>query len=716
MSNFTLFTSGSAAAGSAGDYVQDVFQDVSLPATTNTGLTDSASTNPLSQKFLNDDNPKYGIKTLYIKDAKLVDKSLWLSNKPTYEIIFDQVFPGIVAYAYGNVRLRNYTQGVCLEIRDVDDVFGVTAVARRVLFMTNPTSAATGTADIIIDGSDTAADVTFGAAAATSENTGYNKYNAVVSGASNQTKDIHDFRIRANEQQTLRVVGVQVYFENATFNLDFFPGSTYNSKDKKTTTTITAGALSTVTSPLGSRTLIYKSTGNTYTQSSIETPSVLSLASGSANSQTVTVTTGHGSSFPIGTGVVATQGTSIYVGSVTNVSTDTLTTSVSLPFALSGATFYSAWRAGPTLSVSASYYQLSYSFDPGQGSVQFDANGFGKQVNGDFYFQDASDRYRIWGDQLKTIAVDGNYGLGFNGATVGFFQVDGRFSAVDAEIYGYSAILHGTLMVNGVAGWGINETINGYANKTFFTDAGPGWNSCVFNVGASFGNVVFTKLNFYERRPDQSVTTGLLAQYDTMVNQAERTAVNATQMQLGTYQRVYADQMYLTGAWTRGTTTTAAGGVYYGGASLNSVMNLQYFGKDFALIGTAGGSMATTLDGASISSAFNSMKSVASLTFHTVSLTWKNGATCVLQALDFTRTHSELINAQSFVPRADLVPGVTIITQTNTPQNPKSGTIWAQYPNTGDTWIYLFNRWNKFGFTVQSEDPSVGLIVAYGGA
>jgi hypothetical protein len=103
MSKDTLFTNDSGAAGGAVQYISDTLPDVSLPASNNTSLTDTASTNPLGFKFGNSDTPELGVKTLFIKSLTLIDdRSKWVNNKPTYIITWNENMPAIVGYTFGN--------------------------------------------------------------------------------------------------------------------------------------------------------------------------------------------------------------------------------------------------------------------------------------------------------------------------------------------------------------------------------------------------------------------------------------------------------------------------------------------------------------------------------------------------------------------------------------------------------------------------------------
>src|SRR4051812_42957796 len=114
MSKDMLFTNDAGAAGGAIDYVKDVFSDVSLPPSSNSGLTDTASTNPLSDSFANDDVPRFAQKTLFIKDLVLIeDRSRWVLGKPTYRVIWNEDSPNVSGYVFGNISI-SYAPGAAL--------------------------------------------------------------------------------------------------------------------------------------------------------------------------------------------------------------------------------------------------------------------------------------------------------------------------------------------------------------------------------------------------------------------------------------------------------------------------------------------------------------------------------------------------------------------------------------------------------------------------
>lgn len=715
MAKDTLFTSDAQASGASGEYVKDAFSDVSLPANSNSGLTSTALTNPFSKFFGNSDSPQFSAKTMLVKDLEILPSSQWISNKPTYKIIFTEEFPEVFAYAFGNVRLRNSINGISIEARSADDGFGISGKMLRAAWLTNITSA-TGTADIVTDGVDTGADITFGGADTATETKGVDKFNMLVHQAADATDDLHDFRITANEAATLSLVGILAYASNAA--IEARPGITYIDKTKYTSV---SGATLPIATPEanGGAHRIYKTIGNGYTLSTSQISSLLTTGTGSSGTNLLNVATGAGASFKQGYGIVANSGTSMYFGDIRSVSTDTLTMGVTLPFAIGGS-LYRAWYSSSTAAISATYFVKSFDFDPGNANVDVDTNGFGVNFTGDMYYSDLQKRYRVWGKGLRFGNPDGNFGVGALGATTGFLQIEGRFGAAEIEIAGASGLMHFTCAVNGCVQWGINESVNGRAKKTLITDSGSQWNIINLGFGTSFAaESTITKINFYEHK-HYGQTLGSLAEYNTNQTQVERAAINVSLMHLGTYKRSFADELYFTGAttgsWVRGTTATSSGGVFYGATLGTALMNFQYYGKDFGVIGTAGTSVAMTLDGASISPTFNVMKSVATLGFHSIQLLTKTGNT-IVEAVDFVKPRGEISNLQKFAPRDELDDAGQIIESINTPLNPKPGTVWAQKRSDGIVWIYLFNRWNRLAITQASDDPNaLGLILIFGGS
>lgn len=713
--NFTLFRTSGQSAGSSGDYDKSVFLDVSVDASNNTGFTSTSLTNPLSANFNDTDSPQYGAKTLWIKDLILLtDHTTWINNKPTYQIIFNESWPNAYAYAYGDIRIRNTPFGRSISVNTIDDGIGVTGNFRRVQFLLNPTTG-TGTADIVVDGADTGNDVTFSSLGSSCATPDINKYSAFRHAATDETDNLHDYRLTANENSDLSLAGFVVHYTNGTGTINLRPGSTYVNKDKKTTSTVNTQSLATISGRLGGRTVIYKTSTNTYSSTTVEPPSLSTIGVGSSGTNAIVVTTGHGASFPVGTGVITTggAGSSFYVGSVLSVSTDTLTVGPTLSTYGTSGTLYKAWYSGSTAVIGASLYQLAYVFDAAS-AVQgvTTVSGFAQGVTGNFYYSDPYKRYRASGWSLSVQNVAGYVGVGTS-VGAGFFQVDGNFQAAEFEFAAPNAgaVLHGTLSVNGCPGWGINEGASGYFKKTIFKDAGPAWNSFVWGFGASCQNVVISRVNFYQLALGN--TLGNLAYYDTFQNQASRTAYNATMMQIGLKHRTYADEIFATGPWNRGVTVTAPGGVFYFGNTTTLGFNYQWYGKNFGLIGVAGGSGTISIDGAAAQGAsFNVMNSVATLGFHTVSYTHYAG-TVLIAAIDVADTMGELVNVQNFLPREELDDSPKIYETNKTPQNPNPGSIWLKNPYTLDAYMFLNKKWNKVVMNGSSDDPNALDIFQY---
>lgn len=643
MSKDTLFTNDSGAAGGAVDYVKDVFDDLSLRPTNNTGLTDNASTNPLGDLFANTDAPKYGAKTLYIKDLYLLpDRSKWVSNKPTYRVIWHEACPGVNGYLFGDIVLGAGRDQPVVTVRTIGDGMGVTGKIRRIEWLVNDDTAATATAQLQTDGAN-GNTIDFSGLGYTPSYK-ITRFSAFIHAAANETNDLHDYRIKANQASTLRLIGAVVYFENAGANVEFSPGTSYVDKSKVTSTSGSSVAVSTFGSSLGGTSLYYKTQASGYAVSDVSAATVTSIAQGSSGTNLISVSAGHGASFPAGAGIVVAQGTSMFVGGVKSVSTDTLTVGPTLTLGLSNV-IYRGWLAGPTYAISASLYTRTANIDFSEMFASRVTEGAGTSTSPLPYY-DPKGRYAVWGTPLGyTSQTGGVRGLCFTGANR-FIQVDGYFSAAEIETYG-SGTFQATLSINGIPSWSISEGHTGLSRKTLMTEAGPGWNSIVIAGGASMGDMMFPRINLYTRSRDQGVTFGALARLDTLQAFTDRTAINASLMALGTARRTYAEQIYLKGTWSGQVGASFAGGAQFITSSASTAFQLQYYGKNFALIGSGtGGSL--TVDGAFVPVTFNAMQTVATEGFHTVQYTGVSGQTIAIQAIDYTATRSEMNNLQHF--------------------------------------------------------------------
>lgn len=652
-SNFTFFTSdpGSQSTGNAFD--QDAFTDITLPATTNASFTDTISTNPLSKLIGNDDSLRYAAKTLYINDLVLVkDRTLWINGKPTYQIIWNENCPYVQGYIFGNIQLVSNTVADSsgkyqrfVTVRQIGDGIGITGVFRKCAFIVTGDTAATATAQLAVDGVNTSTVDFSNAPFSLNDQSGNkladNKQITFVNSASNSSYDIHDFRLTALQVSTLRIVGVTVYSENTSSNIDVLPGTTYVNKTKVSTTAGVTLPVSTFTGNLGGRTVYYKNSAGGYSGTIQPAPNLQSVATGSTGTNLLSVTTGTGASFPIGSGVAAFWGTTGYIGSVTNQSTDTLTVSPTLPFGVSGL-IYKTWSAGPSLIIGTSQFLLCNTFDLNL----FQSKGFS------IFYSEPTDQYRVWGFGLGFTLVDSIWpALVATNVSLGFLQIDGYFSAANVEFVG-QGILHATFNVNGFPAFGINAGQTGCLKKTVFTDGGPGWNSFNMIFGPSMGAIGINRINIYERQIAPGISYGLLAMMDTLQNfvRPVNGIVNATFVALGTYKRFYADELLFQGSWVRGATSVAAGGVQYIGSSTNSVLTHTYYGKNFAILGVnAGQGYTMTVDGAGVACTLNIMNVLASEGFHTVVLGLRSG-TGAIHAFDITRTQGPLTTLSTNLP------------------------------------------------------------------
>lgn len=646
MSKDTLFTNDTGAAGGTSQYVQDVLADVTFTASNNTGLTSTSNTNPMGSMFANDDLPKYGAKYLFIKDLILLsDRSKWISNKPTYQVIFQENYPAINAYIFGNITFAANAGQPVIQCKNIGDGMSINGVLRRVAWLVNNDTSATATAQVVVDGTN-GNTIDFSSLAADSNSNINARISAFVHSATNETNDIHDVRLTALQANTLKLVGVVVYFENTGANIAQNPGTTYVNKTKATTTVGATMAVPSFGSSLGGVATIYKTTTLGYTVSPLSAGTIASTATGSSGTNLLTVTTGQGASFGGGYALVMTQGSSVYIGNVLSVSTDTLTMGNTLGFGTSTtASVYTAWKAGQTYSINASLMTLSK-------TIEFASLNQSPGVS--LAILDPASNFAFWGGNIGLTIVDSVQALVFTGSS-GFIQTDGYFSAAEVEFVG-NGILHATFGVNGLPSWSQNAGQTGQIKKTVFTDAGPGWNSFNMSIGASIGTVGVAKINLYQRNRDIGISYGVLAQFDQTQTYTDRGTLSSTIMALGGIRRLYADQIYLKGSWVRGQSFTFAGGAAYFGASTNSVMTVQYYGKNFGIVGTAGGGT-LTLDGAGVPLTFNAMQTVASEGFHTVQYTVGSGGTATIQAFDFQRSTERFKYLANITPSTNTSKG-----------------------------------------------------------
>lgn len=703
MSNFTLFTNDQGAQAGSVQYVKDEFVDTSLPANNNSGLTDNASTNPTGRFFANNDSPLFGPKTLYIKDlVRVDDKKNWVRGQPTYRVIWNENFPAVEGFIVVDVSTTTTIDGGSLKINKLVDQlyisnvasFGITGKVRRAAFFINPQASAsvmlpstTGTKQLFIDGTNTGSVALTGPEATSDINYAYNNRMGVfVAEASNETNDLHTIELRDGNG----IFGVRVYFENSGGNIELPPGTTYNDKNQSQTTVASSMALAAFGSSLGGVQTIYKTSSQSYSSANTAATMIASIAQGLSGTNTVTVETGLGGSFPAGSGVVIPQGTSFYVGSVISRSTDTLTLSPTLGFGISNL-IYKSWQAGISQQViGVTQFQLAYSIRGDNfksGSINFiSPSSGGSMIN----FNDPLGRFRLnCAGAYPTLDSNAVWTLRKESATF-LLSVEGYFSAAEIEFDNVGATFSYVLSVGGLGSFTVLD-INGvsFPTRTMFTDAGDGWNrftitnhTLTIGGGERYG---IRSINLYNRADASGLTTGILARLATNQSPCGRQAVNASLSAPGVFRRVYADQLNFTGAtWIPVVPTMASNINPYETVGVSAQVNFQYYGKNFAVIGAVGGSMVIEVDGgAAAAITVNAMIDVATEGWHSLKITNRN-STGSITAIDYQRTRNDIVNAQQFSAIPSQLTGLM--------QLPQAGRVRTTFSGTADAAASAFQR------------------------
>lgn len=675
MSLDLLFTNqSSASAAQTSSFVQDAFVDITLPATNNSGLTDSISVNPTQSYFANDNSAKFGPKTLFIKSISLLeDRTKWVNNLPTYLITWHEDYPGVVGYVFGHPSGEAVTkrqvfsdslgsgfQRTCVTVgigNALGEGLGVTFKGRRVSFLVEPYASTTYDGKIYTDNVagttysvNNAAVTDFRTSTNTQQDLSVPHYVPLPHAAANETDNIHDFQIRS-QVNPLSFTGVVVYWENSGSNIEISQGTNYVNKNQVVSSVGTTMSLPVAGSSIGGNALFYQISGGGYTTSVVGPSYISSVAQGSSGTNLLNVTTGHGSRFASGYGVIVNQGSSNYVGSITQVSTDTLTVSPTLPFGITNS-IYVAWQSSPTLSISSTLMEKVGSIDFGAVSSSYRATNTIQQLfdpNGKWAFFQSGFVRSFPSGNLPTI-------IGLTTTTGAFLQVDGRFSAMEVETLG-TGVFHATCFINGKPSWGLNTGTTAGSKWTLFSNAGPGLNSAALYFGTSHAlssSLGISKINFYQIAKDPGITYGLIASIP--INQAfvDAGTVNSTLVSPGTFQRIYSDLSYASpngsgsSYWINANASNGLSPLYNGYSG--GIMDFYFYGKNYALGGTlTGGSFILQLDGISVGSTFNVWQSAASEGFHKVEVQVKTSGPAV-SFLDISRTNDEIKSLRNYYP------------------------------------------------------------------
>ena len=708
---FPQQVAGSSGSAGSTDYLQDSFQDYSLPATNNTDLSSTILTNPLSDNYNNDLSAKYSFKTLYIKDLVLEqDQSKWFKNQKTYRVVFTEDFPGVHGYVSGNVQVNNTINGKSISLYGFAE-FGVNGQIVKASFLVKPSSSSNSNpvGKYIIDNSDTGTNIAV--KDFSSEYNGVldslngtfineqNKYFLADDGGAFQTDDLHDFKFGnssgAAANVAIEVIGVVVCLSSSASIVRVRGGSSFVDKSLATSAngaTFTLPAQNASLFHLGAKSTFYENAAGVIGVTTYQVPLIQSQATGLSGTNSVSVDVGSGASFPLGTGLNIQSGTSLYFGIVRAQSVDTLTVSPTLPYGLSGATltktFYVPSTASLTIidprnreGVSSAIYDLAYSWDPlsTYGASNWSGSSAFFNINGPTAvtsvttmpyntYYDPDNRYAIIpitgasSAQGRMATVESKAGWKGPLAVVGDFQAisfeyqeysgasgNERLRTTRSTIDGFTLFPSTSFVVQG-------QTFIPFFAFTPAQDLGIGLHRVDFipeNDATLTNSGIVTKINFYKYKGVS--VAGKLHSLEQIQTPAVVSGI-ATLPQ-GLYKFFGSDKLTYSGSWFRenqivGSTMSSypAFARCVSGATSNAVCTFKYWGQNFALyFDSAGGSFTTTLDGNNISPTSGTINTVATEMIHTLVLSRASG-TFGIQGIGIFKNYGELKNEQNFIP------------------------------------------------------------------
>lgn len=701
-----LFTTESAAGSASSDYDKDAFQDISLPASNNSGLTSTVSTNPLGGYFANDLAPKWMAKTLWIKDlVRVEDRTLWINGRATYKILWNESFPGVDGYAFGAVQLQGTSESRYISINDIGDGCGVTGLIRRVQWIIRPKSG-TATATPSIDGSGLT-QINFGGytGLGTSFATTKPTFNAYTTQSSNASADIHDHRLVADQSNNLEVVGAVVYFNIPGDGINCFGGTGFVDKVQTSPPGSSLVYPTGVSNLLGGVDSIFVNSNGIFGLTSSPTPGVAANCSGASGTNLLNVGIGTGASFPIGTGILIPDGASYYLGSITSVSGDVLT--VSPTFATGVSNICSAlFNAGASFAINYTTMEQAFSFQPGV-DVRLPLGATGYPSEQPYSFSDSALRFRAWGSTLRLVS-GASISTGLASATLGllfptntdFLQFEGRYSALEFEfMVGQSALLSATLSIDGMYAQGITVPLSGPTvyRRSIFANGANGFHSVRYAETGST-NVLLTRITGYRPKTYQGPSYGLLAEIPTGITFLTRNAQNASLMAFGNVTRVYSESIRCNGAsWGSTAMLTASGGRFLTTVAPGDYAEFQYFGTQFSLGGTLGATFNLTVDGASTAASMDSWLGAGlTLGFHSVRLTHQGTSMLMLSRFDFLNPYHAVRNKQTYDPLANYSIMPRAWSQTSEPTNARLGDIWELDVANKVAYQKIFGGWQRY--------------------
>lgn len=748
----TLFQpNAGGGGGGASDYLNDNFLDTTKKPSTNTGVSSTALTNPLSFNFAASDEPRYGFKLLRIKRlVEITDPAKRIANKPTYEIEFTENVPSCRGYVAGNIRLREQSDGKLIESLDSGDIVGITGLCRQVAWVLEPSTASTATATRSTDGV-TGSTISFASATVASQGLGIPNLSPILHNSTLENDGLHDFRISADQAGVLKLVGIAVYFENADASIALPGGTSFVDKASVTTTASTLSVPG-ITTPLGAAHVIRKTAQATVVAETTELSLKQSIGVGAINTNLVTVTTGDGVKFAQGDlirigSLTAPIGTTAYVGTVQSVASDVLTVSPTLSAGWSNSIYVFA-RAVPTLAISPTLFIKTKTLELAELKNSVNPLWVGQTTYGNFEYQDNDIQVSAFG--LLASSVNGKRGLinaGSPTLTSGL-MISGAFQALELE--GESA---GRLNISlqhqrGYTAFTIDQTVTGPFRYTLLTDAAVGNHIVRVGIGQSNTQWALTRLNAYQL--GATCSSLLLARFQTrglaigentyaatgVIGGQSATPISRSTMNIpnNSWSYVSADRMELTGPWARETTLSNLSSghqiplyVASQNASLPVTSTLRYFGRRIAFIGS-GASTATfscVVDGVTYANAKGGeILGVTSFGWHTAVLQGLGASLTriTLEGAVVERpTLSPLRSALNYDPKSEFARIPQSYIQQNAPQGAIDGDMWIerkqnpQQPQP-NIWLRLNELWNQLSVVQAVDDPSAFLAAVSHGS
>lgn len=729
---FPQQVAGGSTSAPSGQYVQDSFPDYTKPADNNTSLTSTVSNNPSGSYFGNDLSAKYSTKTLYIKDLILEeDRNKWVAGGKTYRVIFTEDFPGVYAYASSNVSIGSEINGKYVSLLGSGGFFGVSGQILKASFLIRPLAVLSGANDLTVgfrvdSGSVTNIDFqnfsnesgTIGTSSPATDRDLINdqhKFFVVDDGSAVQTNNIHDFRIQGDTDDTtlfyegVDVFGVILYLSTDSSHLMVRPGKTFVDKTLVTTTlgsTLSIPAQNASLFHLGSKTTFFENSSGAIGSTTYAIPLLQTQATGLINTNTIAVSSNTGASFPIGSGINIQSGSSIYLGIVQSISTDTLTVSPTLPYGFAGATLTKSFFVPqPSVSdlrlytgVTSSFYDLAYSWNPAKtyGASNWNGSTAIYKINGATVlpgfsnipyqpYYDPQNRFAVFpitgissaqgrmrNDTAKNFGWQGPIGVkgDFQAIEFEFSQPilsESEFIATRSTLDGVTCFVSGSFIIGYVSAIGATMPRN---NRVFLAqNLGIGYHTLKFipDSAASASMAFLTRINFYKYK-GISIAGQL---YSLEQNQTQYDSSSTADTPIGAYKFFGADKLTYSGAWFKENQSIAASMSPFpgfartvSGATSNSVLTFKYWGKNFTLFtDSAGGSYTTTLDGGAITPTSGAMFTVATETIHTIVLSRASG-TFGVQGIAILKDYNELKSEQSFSALSLDVHGNNILDKT----------------------------------------------------